>query len=180
MNVLILSNTTKYSYHKTVREDLENIISSYYHNNDISYELYKVDLACNKPMHVFFRTIRETNSDLIINLDFSGFVFRTEGESISLNDLHSRIVNIMFKKPDFYQDELSFRQNLSMFTYFPSRIVAAENDLKVLIDKYPNIPNTRIMCEYDYKAISDSEKETNLHNLQKWIGEMFEDVMKLY
>lgn len=180
MNILILSDTSKYSYHKNAIADLENVIFSCQKDNDRNSQVGIIDLSDNSPMNIHFRKVKSFNSDLIINLDFSGFIFRTEGESISLNDLHSRIVNIMFQKPEYYTDELSFRQNLSMFTYFPSRIVAAENDLKILIDKYPNIPNIRIMCEYDYKAISDNDKEINLYNLRKWIGEMFEDVMKLH
>lgn len=179
MKIFILYNTERYIYHKMIVDDMSNVISNYY-NNSLDCELSIIDLSNKIPKHMLFKTIGESNSDLIINLDFSGFILRTEGESISLNGIHSRIVNIMFQKPDYYTDELGFRQNLSMFTYFPSRIVANENDLKMLADKYPNIPNLRVMCEYDHKAISDSEKKTNLHNLRKWIDEMLEDVMKLY
>lgn len=179
MKILIIYNTEKYTYHKMVLDDFRDVISSC-RSCALNYELSIVNISDDVPNHILFKTIEESNSDLIINLDFCGFTLRTEGGNISLNGLHSRIVNVMFKKPEYYTDELSFRQNLSMFTYFPSRIVAAENDLKKIVARYPNIPNPRVMCEYDYKAISDGDKEMNLHNLKKWIGEMFEDVMKLH
>lgn len=162
MRVLMLINTSEYRYHEKFAEIISEL-------DEVS-SILVIDFAKEKIPHITFGKISDADVDIIINLDLVGFSLLTESDSISLNDINTRIVNILFHNNDFYGKQLKYRQNLSMFTYFSSY---EKKDLKEIKKEFRNIPNAKEFCEFDYKNIENS---CNICNLQKWIGHMKEDV----
>lgn len=176
MKYLILLNSTKYSYHNDFADMLRDILMGITKDSGDEALVDVIDMSSNGPQYEKYYAIEKAKADLIFNLDLAGFELMTEGDNISLNGIPCRTVNILFQKPEIYGSDLKFRQNLSMFTYFPKRVVKNSDGLMEIANRYSDIPNPMIFCEYDYKASADKEITANRENVQLWVDQMFSEV----
>lgn len=168
MKILIVYNSQKYKYHEKTVETILAVAMKQFGKDTV---VDKLDMSSDCPLHELFYRIRDNGAQLIITLDLAGFELRTENDSISLNGIHSRIVNILLKGSDSFAGELKCRQNLSMYTYIPAR----ENH-EAVSRRYPGIPNLSVFCEYDYTADSDDKLSQNRNNLELWFKNMTEEI----
>lgn len=135
-----------------------------------------VDISSGKPLHEIYNFIVAQKPELIITIDCAGFELVTENDTLSLNGIHCRIVNILLHNTDSYRGELKYRQGLSMFTYFSYQDAGDEDKILQLKNRYPHIPNINSFCKYDYKTLNGADDKDNLENLSKWFEEMMRDI----
>lgn len=166
ISILIVINSKKYKYHK----DFVKVMST------LTETVSVVDMSSDKLLHELFYEIDGSSSKMIMTLDFAGFELRTEMDNISLNSISKRIVNVLFHKKNHYTDELKYRQNLSMFTYFCRKDMEDDNSLLLLKEKYPLVPNINFFCEYDCLACSEIEVEKNKRNVVDWFEYIIKDI----
>ena len=159
-----MSKTKDYSYHKHITEDLVWAINDNCVSTRSDIDVY--DMKDSVAFHEMFAIIENHKADIIINLDLVGFDLITGNQTLSLNALPIRCVNLLFKSSNFYKEKLKLRQNLSMFTYFSAR-----DDIEFDEKLKESIPNPGKMCEYDYMDNSEEMKIRNRQNLSEWIHE---------
>ncbi len=125
MNIIVLSNTYKYPYHKQITKALESIVSSngsnahFIDTKNANSSQFKQQLSYNIP-------------DLIITLDLDGFAFRTLTGECLLNMLPCKVCNIIWGDKPEYSKYLSSKLSLSMLFYDAT---GTDNQLP---SKYPN------------------------------------------
>lgn len=126
MNIIVLSNTYKYPYHKQITKALESIVSSngsnahFIDTKNANSSQFKQQLSSNIP-------------DLIITLDLAGFEFRTLTGECLLNMLPCKVCNILWGNKSEYCKYLTGKLSLSMLFYDAT---STDNQLP---SKYPNM-----------------------------------------
>lgn len=169
MKLLILINNKNNKYHNELANKFLKIF------NEADGQV--IDLSSGKPLHEIFYEIKAYKADVIITVDFAGFELVTEDDTLSLNNIHARIVNVLLHGVDCYKKELKYRQNLSMFTYLSKRGIDNVDDfIKAFRKNHPQIPNVDWFCHYDYEALDVKELERNDANLHDWSYKMIKDI----
>lgn len=170
MKILLIIDTKTYKYHNEVFVDFETALVNYFGDSeDDSLEV--VDVGIDEAEHVIFNYIKESEPDLMITLDFAGFNMLTTGNAISFNSIPCRMAHVLFKGKDSYSNYLKYRQNFSMFTYFPE----GEN-IDTLKGRYNWITNIGQIQRLKYKDLSDKDHENNVSAIEKWLPAAFEDM----
>ncbi len=152
MKILYLINTKEFNYHKNLVKDFISVIPG-----DV------IDMSVGGPLDTKYYDIEEAKADVIITFDGSGLDLRTVTDTLSLNNLYSRMAHILFHKPSFYGQLLFKRQNLSMFTFVPKG-----EDIGECYRKYPEVPNIMEFCELYYKTENDDEHKINRSGIRQW------------
>jgi hypothetical protein len=164
MKIVFVINSKKYFYHKDM---LRQFL--------ISAEKYGtcriIDLSVGTAFHMIYDEIEQSGCDLLISLDLAGFEFRTETNTLSYNNLGCRMAHVLFRGMHEYREELRQQMNFSMFLFS-----MREEDVAVMNDRYPNIPNVERIerMEYRHPAEEDMAKSRNIIN--KWFAHIMDEM----
>ena len=152
MNILYLTNTKQYSYHKKMADDFIIVTGG-----------RLINIADEPDLGQCYHNISGSDPDVIITFDLAGHVFRTGTDKLSLNNIYARFAHILFHKPDYYGHDLKTRQNLSMFTYVPLGMLS--DSLRKELSEVPNILE---FVQIDYKSDTVDSRNDNQNNISLW------------
>lgn len=110
-NIIILTNTTEYSYHNAIRDMIYNTLS------EGSHAVTTLDINTYKFDHECLNQIKKLQPDILITLDLAGFRFRTQSGENALNMLHSKNLNLIWGNKSEYAQYLNKKISLSMLFY---------------------------------------------------------------
>ncbi len=110
MQIIILSNITKYHYHINILQSLKSILPS--NDCDISH----IDIS-DKSSSELSMQLSALSIDYIITLDLAGFELKTLTGECLLNMLPCTILNIIWGDKPQYEAFLSKKLSLSMLFY---------------------------------------------------------------
>ena len=161
MRVLYLINSKEYKYHLRLSEDFCTVIPG-----------NVLDMADGTPLGDRYYEIEEKHPDAVITFDLAGHALRTGNDTLSLNNICARFAHILFQKADRYGNDMKYRQNLSMFTYF-----AKGEDTSIFREKFSEISN---ICEFVpivYKADNEEKRAENRRNIKIWWEGFKEEAM---
>ena len=161
MKTLYIINSKEQKYHKEVLTDFMSVAPG-----DV------IDLAEVADLGSKYIEIEQKEPDLIITFDLAGHVFRTESDTLSLNNVYARTANILFHKTDHYGRDLKARQNLSMFTF-----TVKGEDVEKCREHFDEVPNISEFAAIDYNAQTDVQHEENRRNLALWLEEFKREAM---
>ncbi len=127
MNITVLINQTRYSYHKEVAECIADFLKLRDHMVSI------IDV-CGLPFpHQNLSAVEQSSPDVLVILDLSGFHFLTQSGENALNMLYTKNLNLLWGNKPEYATFLSKKISLSMRFYDVSG-----TDTK-LPDSFPNM-----------------------------------------
>lgn len=127
LNIVILTNQTKYTYHSEIASMIHTYLTQNHHNISIlDIDDYKYDHEC-------LTKIKELQPDVIVTLDLAGFRFRTQSGENALNMLTSKNLNLIWGAKPEYAKYLDKKISLSMLFYDAT---GKDHELTV---KYPNM-----------------------------------------
>lgn len=167
MDIIILINSKLFDYHKHISDDFIQSI----HNVIPDSTIKIIDMNSNLFLHEIFGLIKEFKPQLLINFDYVGFSLHTESGTLSLNQLPMQCANIQFKSKSHYINELSFRQNFSMYTYIPK-----DENLNEYILEFPHITNFSYFCNITINNLNEYLNSKNKHSISKWLPKMLKDL----
>lgn len=147
MNIAILTNPKQYSYHVSVSQMINTILTGHAHS------VYLLDIDSEKYDHQCLAKLNAFEPDVIITLDLAGFRFRTQSEESALNMLFTKNLNILWGNKPEYELLLNRKISLSMLFYDAS---GTDYGLPLL---YPNMLYYKVMNPLP--AFSASEPETS-------------------
>lgn len=111
LNIVILTNQTKYTYHSEIASMIHTYLTQNHHNISIlDIDDYKYDHEC-------LTKIKELQPDVIVTLDLAGFRFRTQSGENALNMLTSKNLNLIWGDKPEYAKYLDKKISLSMIFY---------------------------------------------------------------
>ncbi len=125
--LIILSNTTKFSYHTQITKALNNIISANL------FSAHIMDFSDKTPISFISQQLSAESPDHIITLDLAGFELRTLTGECLLNTLPCKVCNIIWGDNPEYSNYLSGKLSLSMLFYDAT---GSDNQIS---SKYPNM-----------------------------------------
>lgn len=161
MQITLVINSKKYSYHKNMVALFQEILAKY-------ADCRLFDMADNMPLHEKYYAIAGSECDFLISFDCAGFELRTEGDSLSYNNMGCRMAHILFQGMHEYREELKQQMNFSMFVFSMK-----EEDVLTMQEKHPNIPNAELMERLEYKETTAGEKNREI--VEKWFAHMIEE-----
>ena len=161
MNTLYIINSREHKYHKDIIGDFMYVLPGSI-----------VDMSEVTNPGTGYREVEQSQPELIITFDLAGHVFRTESDTLSLNNIYTRCANILFHKTDFYGNDLKARQNLSMFTF-----TVNTEDAEHCRERFPEVPNISRFAAIDYKAATPEQHEENRKNIAGWWEEFKREAM---
>lgn len=156
MRIAYVINSKQYNYHKSVLSDFTAVIPG---------EVY--DLA--EWNYRIVSEIVQNDFDVIIFFDLVGHVYRTTSDTLSFNELTSRVAHILFRRTEEYVN-IGYRQNISSFMYISKR-----DDIGRVKNKCDEVPNIEYFEDFKYKAESGDEHDMNRDSIKKWWGRFLED-----
>lgn len=126
MKTFILYNDTIYPYHS----DVLTLIISFFNINKIPYSTFHTS---NLSSFNVLQSIDKEKPDVIITFDLAGFSYRTQLGEISLNNLFTKNLNLIWGSKPEYTKYLSKKLSLSMHFY---DVTGIDHKLR---NQYPNI-----------------------------------------
>ena len=127
LNIVILTNQTKYTYHLEIASIIHTYLTQNCHNiSTLDIDDYKYDHEC-------LAKIKELQPEVIVTLDLAGFRFRTQSGENALNMLTSKNLNLVWGDKPEYAEYLNKKISLSMIFY------DATGEDHGLMEKYPNM-----------------------------------------
>lgn len=164
VNIVLVINTKKYPYHRNMSDIFSEAAGR--------YGICQIfDLSVGTALHMIYDEIEQSGCGLLISLDLAGFEFRTETNTLSYNNLGCRMAHVLFRGMHEYREELRQQMNFSMFLFS-----MREEDVAVMNDRYPNIPNVERIerMEYRHPAEEDMAKSRNIIN--KWFAHIMDEM----
>ncbi len=161
MRILYLIDSGTYRYHKELIGDFLDVTGG-----------EVMDIPDDGMRQMKFNDVKKYGADVIITFDGIGLDFRTVSDTLSLNNLYSRMAHILFHKLSFYDRKILIRQNLSMFTYIPN-----DEDPDAAGGKYEDIPNIRSFGVFSYKIYNEAEREKNRETIREWWDDFKREAM---
>lgn len=107
-NIILLSHSGNYSYHKELCTLIQSLTSLK------SFTIHHFDINETTAKHLYFSQIQELSPANVITLDLAGFQFYTQLGRIALNILPAKILNIIWGNKEEYAAYLSQPLSLSM------------------------------------------------------------------
>ncbi len=163
MKILFVINSGKFAYHNILYSDLAEEFRNFWTDRTgDAVELFCVDMnqinTQGKALYELFYEIQDVNADLIVTLDCAGFELRTEGDGLSLNILPSRMIHILCGRKEMFREELSLRQNFSMFLCSMAGESFGEH-----------IPNVCDFPKVMYKSADAADRMSNREAVREWL-----------
>ena len=157
LNILILIEPTKYSYHIAISNMIQSALQAEEHSITIlDINTYKYDHEC-------LNHINSLQPDVLITLDLSGFRFRTQAGEIALNMMTSKNLNLIWGNKAEYSTFLRKKISLSMLFYDVSGTDGH------LMHIYPNLLYYKALEQISYSTTSKDETTMNQkHFLKIW------------
>lgn len=111
VNIVILTNTTRYACHSEVSNTLANYLRVQQHIVSV------LDINSSTQDYQYIAEIKASQPDVLITLDLAGFLFRTQAGEIALNMLPTKNLNLIWGNRPEYAPLLSKKLSLSMLFY---------------------------------------------------------------
>ena len=155
LNIIILINPTRYSYHTNVCHMIQSTLQADNHAVSIlDINTYKHDYEC-------LNIIKELQPDVLITLDLSGFRFRTQAGETALNMLLTKNLNLVWGNKAEYASFFNKKISLSMLFYD-----ATGTDHR-LMTLYPNLPYYKALGPISCSTVSKSNAVINKEHFQE-------------
>lgn len=110
-NIIILTNTTTYSYHNTIAKLIMDSLAN------SAYAISTLDINSTQYPHQCLAKLNSMTPDILITLDLAGFHFRTQSGENALNMLYTKNLNLVWGNRPEYADYLNKKVSLSMLFY---------------------------------------------------------------
>ncbi len=111
LTIAILIAPTVYPYHTAISAIIKSALGDDKHTISI------IDINAYKFDHLCLKEIENLHPDVLITLDLSGFVFRTQTGENALNMLYTKNLNLIWGNKPEYSPFLVKKLSLSMLFY---------------------------------------------------------------
>lgn len=159
--IVYLIDSKNYNYHMEIVNDFVCVTGGSI-----------IDMGDGTNLGTRYYEIEDNSPDVIITFDLAGHPLRTGNDTLSLNNIYSRVAHILFHKTTHYGRDLKARQNLSMFTFVPNG-----EDVETVKANCPEVPNIEEFVHFSYKPEDNKEREKNIENIRCWWDDFKREAM---
>ena len=165
MQIILLTNSQKYSYHTAISHMLQSILASF------SHQVTTLDMDDFTYSHQCLAKITSLAPDVIITLDLAGFHLRTQSGENALNMLTSKNLNLIWGSKNEYASYLQKKISLSMLFY------DATGENHDLPQQYPNLLFYKALDKLDISANTPEIQIANVSAFQTIWSDFTQEVL---